>query len=403
MSKTFTLDQLDKMRISYAQIDTIDPGSIAYNALINKLDKMEPPMLQQIADAKIKFLSGLARNRVNRAKASVKEATTPPVYAEIIAKMVQEIQSQPYIADETMYKKAVHALLTAKPVVPVGQVNQLMQIFVKAHPYSQYRIAKKTGDMRTSNVAQESTRLVKTQEDGKKTAKIYRDSDTEEYIVKFYVDGVYQRKADYFTDDKQDAIGTAKAELKRRSFNTVKEDDSNMDDTQPDTDGEEKNPRDIEKEVPSDLDLDWISKFDLGEIKEAIQKIVDHLSETDDEEQVDLLRNDIRILDNLHNALSKKDSEAVDKHWKIAKSEGSHEHLHPEFTSRLDDATATVAVQEGYTAEADTAIFKNKAKWNQAAKKYRVKETGKSLTAFCKDTGKMMGRFASEKGWLETC
>lgn len=29
-----------------------------------------------------------------------------------------------------------------------------------------------------------------------------------EYMVKFYIDGVHQSEADYFTDDKEDAIGT---------------------------------------------------------------------------------------------------------------------------------------------------------------------------------------------------
>lgn len=38
--------------------------------------------------------------------------------------------------------------------------------------------------------------------------------ETEEYIVRFYVDGVYQENADYFTDDKGDAQGTADVFIK---------------------------------------------------------------------------------------------------------------------------------------------------------------------------------------------
>jgi len=43
----------------------------------------------------------------------------------------------------------------------------------------------------------------------KKAAKVYRDSEWNEYRVKFYRNGVYQEKADMHTDDKDDAIGTA--------------------------------------------------------------------------------------------------------------------------------------------------------------------------------------------------
>lgn len=42
-----------------------------------------------------------------------------------------------------------------------------------------------------------------------KTAKVYRDSEWDEYRVKFYRIGVYQKDADMHTDDKDDAIGTA--------------------------------------------------------------------------------------------------------------------------------------------------------------------------------------------------
>jgi hypothetical protein len=59
-----------------------------------------------------------------------------------------------------------------------------------------------------------SLRLSKTMELGKHTAKVYRDTETGEHQVKFYTDGKHHSKADYFTDDKEDAHGTAKAGLK---------------------------------------------------------------------------------------------------------------------------------------------------------------------------------------------
>ncbi len=42
-------------------------------------------------------------------------------------------------------------------------------------------------------------------------ATVYRDAEWDEYRVKFFRDGVYQSKADYHTDDKEDALSTARS------------------------------------------------------------------------------------------------------------------------------------------------------------------------------------------------
>lgn len=47
------------------------------------------------------------------------------------------------------------------------------------------------------------------------TAKIYRDTEWQEYRVKFYREGQHLQNADYHTDDKQDAIDTAHGQLQR--------------------------------------------------------------------------------------------------------------------------------------------------------------------------------------------
>ena len=52
-------------------------------------------------------------------------------------------------------------------------------------------------------------RLMKTIGEGKKIAKVYKDPSSGEYQVKHFLDGQHQKKADYFTDDKEDAHGTA--------------------------------------------------------------------------------------------------------------------------------------------------------------------------------------------------
>lgn len=56
----------------------------------------------------------------------------------------------------------------------------------------------------------EGRRLVFKTDGDSDFAKVYYDSEWQEYVVKFYEGGKYIPEADYFTDDKDDAIGTAK-------------------------------------------------------------------------------------------------------------------------------------------------------------------------------------------------
>lgn len=43
-----------------------------------------------------------------------------------------------------------------------------------------------------------------------RTAKVYRNIDWNEYVVRFYCDGKHLPDADYHTDDKDDAKVTAR-------------------------------------------------------------------------------------------------------------------------------------------------------------------------------------------------
>lgn len=63
--------------------------------------------------------------------------------------------------------------------------------------------------LNTKVIDMSKLRLIHTVEIDVKLAKVYRDSEWQEYRVKFYVDGVYQVEADYHTEHKQDAIDTA--------------------------------------------------------------------------------------------------------------------------------------------------------------------------------------------------
>lgn len=60
-----------------------------------------------------------------------------------------------------------------------------------------------------------------TSSDGKKVAKVYRDSEWDEYHVKHYTDGKHHTKADYHTDDKDDAHGTAKHFVKEEVLGEI--------------------------------------------------------------------------------------------------------------------------------------------------------------------------------------
>lgn len=60
---------------------------------------------------------------------------------------------------------------------------------------------------------EESMKLISTHENGKHKAKVYKNSDLGEHQVKFYTDGKHHVDADYHTDDKEDAEGTAKHQI----------------------------------------------------------------------------------------------------------------------------------------------------------------------------------------------
>jgi hypothetical protein len=64
---------------------------------------------------------------------------------------------------------------------------------------------KKTGVSEGS-----SMRIVAQDDSGAKSYRVYKDADWNEYVVKFYLNGRHQTDADYHTDDKNDAMGTAK-------------------------------------------------------------------------------------------------------------------------------------------------------------------------------------------------
>ena len=64
----FSKAQIDKLRKSYGTLKGVNPSSPTYKKLVYMLDSLPLANLKQLEKAKIPFISGLARNRVYRAK-----------------------------------------------------------------------------------------------------------------------------------------------------------------------------------------------------------------------------------------------------------------------------------------------------------------------------------------------
>lgn len=63
-AQKFSEEQLEALGQGYEVIEKIDPGSPAYKNMIAFLNRLPQPVLKQIAGAKIRWLSPLARNRI---------------------------------------------------------------------------------------------------------------------------------------------------------------------------------------------------------------------------------------------------------------------------------------------------------------------------------------------------
>ena len=60
----FTEEQLSLLRAEWDVVNRIDPASKPYQALIKFLNGLSQAQLKQLADARIKIVSGLALNRI---------------------------------------------------------------------------------------------------------------------------------------------------------------------------------------------------------------------------------------------------------------------------------------------------------------------------------------------------
>jgi hypothetical protein len=68
-----THDQMiSELRAEYGKLERVDPSSPIYENLLMALDMLDTAKLQMLADAQIKWVSMLARNRVQRRAMGIK-------------------------------------------------------------------------------------------------------------------------------------------------------------------------------------------------------------------------------------------------------------------------------------------------------------------------------------------
>ncbi len=66
------------LREAYGSIERIDPSSEEYKSLVQFLNRQSVDTLVELERAKIKWVSGLARNRINRMNFALKNLSEMP-------------------------------------------------------------------------------------------------------------------------------------------------------------------------------------------------------------------------------------------------------------------------------------------------------------------------------------
>jgi hypothetical protein len=121
-----------------------------------------------------------------------------------------------------------------------GRIRKEVHALLKAHPRSKANEAAMPthdGDFgaglgagrNKTTLESSSMRLVKKDEQGNKSYKIYKDLEWGEYRVKFYENGKHLVDADHHTDDMQDAISTAQRHFKMNESKKAKPDFLDLD------------------------------------------------------------------------------------------------------------------------------------------------------------------------------
>jgi hypothetical protein len=102
------------------------------------------------------------------------------------------------------------------PTTKMSDVHKRIKGFVSAGGKIKAKNAKTNIQSEEVEQIEEAMSLVKTYSSPSKSkeAKVYKDKEWGEFRVKHFIDGQHQAKADYHTDDLDDAHGTAKKHIK---------------------------------------------------------------------------------------------------------------------------------------------------------------------------------------------
>lgn len=101
-----------------------------------------------------------------------------------------------------------HAIKSLKDKNPDIKDKKITAIF--SNKKYKNEAIQETEEYQDENLVSEGTKKVGDYANGRHSATVHRDSELKEYKVKFFKDGKHHEPADYYCDDKDDAMGTAK-------------------------------------------------------------------------------------------------------------------------------------------------------------------------------------------------
>ncbi len=130
LEEAFSPAMVAKLKAEYGKISGIDPSSDSYKKLIAMLDKMDKKDLQTLADAGIKFVSGLARNRVNRMKneeVKIEESDDlgPVKKKQKTVMLVHKTSGREKVIHDTPENRKKNAELGFHPVKEEVEINEM--------------------------------------------------------------------------------------------------------------------------------------------------------------------------------------------------------------------------------------------------------------------------------------
>ena len=182
---------------------------------------------------------------------------------------------------------------------------------------------------------EEGARLVKVHTHGNKSAKVYKDNEYGEYRVKHYTDGKHHSKADYHTDNKDDAHGTAHHWLHSHKEEVEIEEGKECEECGKSSCGCGDKKKGLRKLL-------------LGDKKEPIKEAVDDI-----EDEHDMVRRELNAI--------------IDKASMMLKHLDSSEHIEPWVQAKVANAKGMISGCHDYMMYGEEVeIFETKNKYRTA-------------------------------------